>query len=97
MNDQITFHESGAVSITGRDAMTYYQAVQLHASMSLFVRTGLRPTRGVGGRAMLAMAGAITGKPYKARQYAAALTDLRVWISTMRAALPVTVEGVAQP
>ena len=92
MNDQITIHPSGAVSITGPDAMAFYRAVQLRAAMRLHAKTGLIPTRGFGPGKMLAAAGAITGKTYRRGESGQAVADLDTWIDTMRAALPFTDE-----
>ena len=84
----VTLHEGGT-SITGPDAMLLFKAVQLRAFLRLYIKTGIRPTRGVGPRAMLDAATGITGKPYKGRQYPQAMADLDVWIDTMRGALDI--------
>lgn len=96
MNDSsIDIRTGGGFSITGRDGVHFYRAIVLRQSIKMFAATGMKPTRGVGGPQMLTLAGEYTGKKYKRGQYDAAVADLSVWIETMRAALPTTVDGVA--
>jgi hypothetical protein len=53
----------------------------------------MKMTRGASPTVLLGIAGEYTGKKYKRGQYDQAAQDLNVWIETMRAAMPVTVEG----
>ncbi len=89
MTADVTLHSTGGVSITGPDAMLYFKAAHLRSALRLFARTGIKPTRGVGGRQLMALATEITGKAYKARAYDQAVADLDVWLQTMRGALHV--------
>ncbi len=79
----------GGTMYAGADATLYFKAAHLRAALRLFARTGIKPTRGVGGRQLMALATEITGKPYKARAYDQAVADLDVWLQTMRGALHV--------
>lgn len=92
-SSEIVHHAGGAISISGRDAMYYYRALHVRMALSMWIKTGLRPTRGVGPTQMLALASEYTGKTYKRGQHAQALADLQVWIDTMKAALPIRDES----
>jgi hypothetical protein len=88
----ITHHASGGMSVVGPDAMLLYKAVVLKNSMQLYVRTGIRPTRGVGPKHMTALASQITGRKYKPLEMGSAIAGLERWIATMKAAIPVVDE-----
>ena len=83
-------HHNGGTTLSGPDAMRFYQAVQLKSFLKLYAKTGIRPTRGVGPAQMLGLASNITGHKYKRGAFLEAAEDLSTWIETMRAALPVT-------
>jgi hypothetical protein len=88
-DDKIVFDEQyNAVSFVGRDAVSVYANANLAMHLKLFARTGIRPTRGVGPKQMLAMAGKVTGKTYKRKDCLAAADDLLKWVAEMKAALP---------
>lgn len=89
---EITVHQGGGISITGRDGMHYYRALHVKMGLSLWIKNGLRLTRGVGPAQLLALASEYTGKTYKRGAHQQALDDLQVWIDTMKAALPFTDE-----
>lgn len=76
--------------------MNYFRCKVLRSSIDLHRKTGIIPTRGVTITRMFAMATQYTGKQYKRGAHEAAIADLDTWLATMRAALPVTVNGVAQ-
>jgi len=79
---------SGGITFSGDDAMRLFNAVTLRAGLRL-LQHGIRPAKGWTVTRGLAMATALTGKPYKRSQIDKARADLQIWIDTMRAALPV--------
>lgn len=87
---EVVLHASGGTTFAGPDAMNLYRAITLKASLNLFAKTGIIPTRGISGSRLLAMATQYTGKHYKRGTHAQAAEDLDVWIKTMKAALPIT-------
>jgi hypothetical protein len=95
-NSEIRVHKGGSISVTGRDGMYFYRALHVKMALSMWIRTGLRPTRGVGPTQMLTLASEYTGKTYKRGQHQQALDDLQVWLDTMKAAIPFTHEGEQQ-
>ena len=88
-DSEIVLHKGGGASLQGPDAMAYFKAVQLCSFLKLYAKTKIIPTRGVTGPVMLRLAKEFTGKDYKRGQYLQAAEDVRVWIETMKAALPV--------
>lgn len=86
--------KDGTVTMTGPDAMHFYRAVQLRSAISLYMKTGMIPTRGVTITKMLRAAKEYTGKIYgrSLPAYAIAIADLDVWIANMQTALPTTDE-----
>lgn len=94
MNDSsVTLHRDGGITFSGPDATLLYTAISLRGAIRLFSKTGIAPGRGYTGSTMLGSAGQLTGKKYKRGQYEAAVADLTVWIDTMKAALPISIEG----
>ena len=73
----------------GPDATAYFRARTVMASIILYQKTGLQPTRGVGITRLLAIASEYTGKRYRRGQADAAVADLKIWTETMLAALPI--------
>lgn len=92
-NSEIVQNETGKMYV-GPDAVSLMRAKVLASSLTLFAKTGLRPTRGVTGTMMLRFATEITGKPYKRSQHELAAEDVRTWCRTMACAIPTTVNGV---
>lgn len=90
---EIVVHKSGGVTFAGKDAMWLYRAMVLRNGIRLYVKTGIKPTRGVGPTQMLAMAKEYTGETYKRGELPRAERDLSVWIDTMKSAMPLTVDG----
>jgi hypothetical protein len=82
----------GSVAFIGHDAVHLYRAMVLASALKLYAKTKMLPTRGVSARAMLLHATAYTGKTYKRGEAMKAAEDVRVWVATMKAAMPV-VEG----
>lgn len=90
MNSEVIVHKSGSVTYAGPDATNFFRAKMLSLSIRMYSETKVIPTRGVTITRMLKMATGYTGKSYRRGQYDLAVEDLRIWIETMRAALPVT-------
>lgn len=94
MNQSHIEHRTcGGTSYVGTDAVNLFRARTLASALSLYAKTKIIPTRGVTGSVMLAMATHYTGKTYKRGQHAQAAEDVKVWVNTMQAALPTTVDG----
>ena len=84
-------HSAGGVTFAGPDAVALFRATTLWSGLRLYARSRIKPNRAWTPTAMLKAAGQITGKVYKRGQYETAAADLRIWIDTMKAALPVTI------
>lgn len=78
-----------ATSYVGRDATQLFRVNMLKVSIRLWLKTGMKPTRGVGIKKMLEMASVYTGRKYKTSQAAEAIDDLHNWVSVMVSALPI--------
>ena len=76
-------------SFTGPQAVGVFQAAVLLTSLNLYYRTGMKPTRGVGIKRMMALASEITGQQFRATkaQIPAAVEALHVLIQASKAAL----------
>lgn len=90
-NSEIVHHQGGT-TFAGPDAVNLVRAVHLKAALSLYAKTKMLMTRGSTPTVLLKIAAEYTGKKYKRGQHAQAADDLQVWIATMKAALPTTVE-----
>lgn len=82
----------GGVMYSGKDATNLVRAIYVKNALSFYVKTGLKMTRAATPTYLLRAATEYTGHKYKRGQYVKAAEDLEVWINTMRAALPVTIE-----
>lgn len=78
-----------ATSYVGRDATELYRVNMLKISIRLWVKTGMKPTRGVGIKKMLAMAERYTGRKYKTSEASEAIDDLHNWVTCMVSAMPI--------
>lgn len=78
-----------AISYVGKDATQLFRVNMLKVSIRLWLKTGMKPTRGVGIKKMLEMASHYTGRKYKTSQAAEAIDDLHNWVSVMVSALPI--------
>lgn len=65
-----------------------YTATVLKNGIALYARTGLRPNRAYTPKAMMAQAALITGRTFRARDYAAAVAALQEWIDRAVPTLP---------
>jgi hypothetical protein len=91
-DSEITHHASGGITFSGPDAVALYRAAAIWSGLRMYARSRMQPNRAYTPTAMLKAAGSITGKTYKRGQYETAAADVKIWMDTMRAALPVTVE-----
>lgn len=80
--------KGNAVTFKGPDAVDLYRAGLLWMHIGLWIKTKMVPTRGFTITKMLAAAGEYTGKKYTHKQAEQARADLKVWMDTMKAALP---------
>lgn len=67
-------------TFSGLDGMKTYRALAVKHGLKLYVETGIKPNRDWTPTAMLRVAGNITGKVYKHKQVAEAISDLEAWI-----------------
>lgn len=88
----VILHESGGMTLYGRDAVSLYAAITLRSGLRMYAKSGMKLSRNYTPSVMLAAAKEFTGKEYKRGQYQQAIEDLDTWIATMKAALPVTDE-----
>ena len=86
--------ETNSISSDGRvysgpKAVGVFQAKVLRSSLSLYLKTGLKPTRGVGLKQMMILASSIVGTPFKAskKEIPNAIASLDLLISASEAAL----------
>lgn len=91
MEDHIVYSRGRreATSYIGRDATELFRVNMLKVSIRLWVKTGMKPTRGVGIKKMLGMAERYTGRKYKTSEASQAVDDLHNWVTTMVSALPI--------
>lgn len=84
----ITYNQKGqAVSFSGPDAVECYRVALLMQSLSLMSK-GIKPTRGFTWKKAFAMAKTYTGQDYKRSEWEKAKADLKVWLETMKSAIP---------
>lgn len=88
-NSEIVVDKNGGTSFSGRDAVLLYRAMTIRSAISLHVRIGMIPTRGMTITKMLTLAGQICGKTFKRGQSQQAIDALDIWCETMKAALPI--------
>lgn len=87
-DDSTIEHHPGGTTFAGRDAVSVFRAYTLATSLSMYAKTGLRPTRHVGPRDMMRLATEITGRKFKARDYEGAAAAVKEWASLMRSGIP---------
>jgi len=86
MDSYVKKFDGGTVFV-GPDATRLLHARTVLASIRA-IQKGMRLTKTATPTRTLALAGALTGKTYKRGQYEAAAHDVKLWIVTMEAALP---------
>ena len=88
-NSEVVVSKYGTV-YAGPDAVNLFRAKTLKASLIMYARCGLRPSRHITPTNMLKIAKEYTGKDYKGNhKYFDAAADVQVWIDTMIAAMPI--------
>ena len=90
MTSEIVISAAGT-TFSGSDAVLLFKAITLRSGLKL-AQAGIKLNRWTTTSDLFKMATTYTGKPYKRGQYEQARADLTVWIDTMKAAMPVTVE-----
>lgn len=80
----VTKGQDGAMSFVRPKAVDYYLVCVLASGLKLFKDTGIRPNRAWTPGRMMAKAGEITGKKFKARDYQGALEALEEKKKEMR-------------
>jgi hypothetical protein len=88
MDDSYISHGKGGTMFVGTDAISLYRASMVCAGLGLF-KSGIRPSRGWTLTKALRIATEYTGKPYKRTEVDRARADLKIWIDTMKCAMPV--------
>jgi hypothetical protein len=88
MDDSRIEVSRAGTTFVGSDATRLYAAVSLRSGLKL-LKAGIKPNRAWSKTAALAAATRCTGKTYKLNAIDDAITDLSVWIETMKSALPV--------
>jgi hypothetical protein len=87
MNDsQVTISNSG-VMYSGPDAVNLARAITVRSALKL-AKIGLS-VRGANKTQLLKIASEYTDRTYKRGQYDLAISDITVWIETMKLAMPV--------
>jgi len=95
MDNYVQYNAAGeAVSFVGFEAVDLFRARMLASHLKLYAKTGIKPTRGVGLKQMLALASGYTRKRYPNTKAAAiaAAEDVKVWADALALSLP-HVEG----
>jgi hypothetical protein len=88
-NSTITVWKGSAgVTFAGPDAVELFRASALRVALELLA-VGIIPAKGLTKRKALAMASKYTGRTYK--EVPEARADLKVWIETMKSAIPTEV------
>lgn len=85
---EIALFGNGGASFSGRDAVEVFRVAALSSALGLLSK-GITPTRGLTMKKALAMATPYTGRTYKRSEVEDARRDLKVWIETMKSAIPV--------
>lgn len=88
MDSYIAKHGDGVTAFVGQDATRLMHARTVYIALKA-CKAGMRLTRTATPTRCFELASAISGKRYKRGQYDQAMADVRAWIVTMEAALPV--------
>jgi len=70
-----------ATTFTG-SGVALYRAAAIRTALALYAKTGLKVNRAYTPTAMMRAASSITGRTFKARDYAGAIAALEAWIAT---------------
>lgn len=91
MTESSIIHGPGGTMFAGPDAVAVFQAAALSSGIGLMAK-GIRPQRGWTMTKALAKASEYTGQKYKRTEHERARADLKVWIETMKSAIPTEVK-----
>ena len=93
-DSHITYNSKGnGVSFVGPDAVELFRVACLASAMGLY-KAKISPGPGcMTGPQALKDATRYTGIAYKRGEYDQARSDLKIWIATMKSAIPSTVEN----
>jgi hypothetical protein len=93
-NDSEIIVSQHSTTYIGPDAVALVRAAHLFAALRLYAKTGMQVTRNARPAQLLEWATQLTGKQYKGKdKYFTAADDVHKWVETMKAALPVLMEG----
>lgn len=84
-------HGPGGTMFAGPDAVAVFQVAALSSGIGLLAK-GICPRRGWTMTKALAKASEFTGQKYKRTEHERARADLKVWIETMKSAIPTEVQ-----
>lgn len=87
MNDSMVTISNGGVMYSGPDAVNLARAITVRSALKL-AKVGLS-IRGANKTQLLKIASEYTDRQYKRGQYDLAISDITVWIETMKLAMPV--------
>lgn len=87
MTESSITHSAGGTMFAGPDAVKVFQAATLASGIGL-LQKGIKPRRDWSMKKALAMATVYTGVVYKNKDAEKARADLKVWIETMKSAIP---------
>jgi hypothetical protein len=87
MNDSQVTISNGGVMYSGPDAVNLARAITVRSALKL-AKVGLS-IRGANKTQLLKIASEYTDRQYKRGQYDLAISDITVWIETMKTAMPV--------
>jgi hypothetical protein len=93
MNQSEIVYRNSCTTFAGPDAVNLVRAVHVKTALSMYAKHKMLMTRGANPTSLLLLAKEYTGKTYKGKdKYNEAAEGVRIWIETMKAALPVTDE-----
>ena len=92
MEDHVEVLNGGAIVFSGFDATRLFAAMSIRAAIKLHKNTRMFATRGLTVKSMFAAASRYTGVVYKRGDHDRAISNLTVWIETMKSALPVVID-----
>jgi hypothetical protein len=87
MNDSQVTISNGGVMYSGPDAVNLARAITVRSALRL-AKIGMS-VRGANKTQLLKIASEYTDRKYKRGQYDLAISDITVWIETMKLAMPV--------
>ena len=91
-DSSITHRSGGGITFAGPDAVRVYQAAALSTGIGLLA-AGIKPRRDWTMTRALAACKQYTGQTYRRTEHERARRDLRVWIETMKSAIPTEVRS----